>query len=151
MRLEDEIKQSRFKSSQEHAAINILFSANWINRNLHRFHTAHGISSQQFNVLRILRGLNPKPASISLLNERMLDRMSNVSRLVDKLTDKKYAKRVPCEQDRRQVDVFITDKGLDLVNKISEEVDNALLQHVNLTDEEAAQLSTLLDKMRDPR
>lgn len=148
MRIEDEIKQERFKTSTERAAINILFTANWINRQLHRFHTAHGLSQQQYNVLRILRGMSPKPASISLLNDRMLDKMSNVSRLVDKLADKGLAERRPCDSDRRQVDVVITKKGLDLVNEISDKLDQELIDMLHLSNDEANQLSELLDRMR---
>jgi DNA-binding MarR family transcriptional regulator len=148
MRIEDEIKQSRFKNANEKAVINILFTNNWLNRQLHRFYSLYDISSQQFNVLRILRGLNNKPASISLLNERMLDKMSNVSRLVDKLILKGLVNRQVCETDRRQVDVIITAKGLEIVNEISEKLDAEIQNLVNITEDEAEVLSILLDRLR---
>lgn len=148
MRIEDEIKQSRFKNTNEKAVINILYTNNWLNRQLHRFYGFYDISSQQFNVLRILRGLHDKPASISLLNERMLDKMSNVSRLVDKLIAKGLVNRQVCETDRRQVDVVITKKGLEIVNEISEKLDAEIQNLINISEEEAEVLSTLLDKLR---
>lgn len=148
MRIEEEIKQSRFKGANEKAIINILYTSNWLNRQLHRFYGLYDISSQQFNVLRILRGLNDKPASISLLNERMLDKMSNVSRLVDKLIVKGFVSRQVCEADRRQVDVVITAKGLTVVNEISTKLDNEIQNLVHLNDDDAETLSNLLDRLR---
>jgi DNA-binding MarR family transcriptional regulator len=148
MRIEEEIKQSRFKNANEKAVINILYTNNWLNHQLYRFYGLYDISSQQFNVLRILRGLNDKPASISLLNERMLDKMSNVSRLVDKLIAKGLVIRQVCETDRRQVDVVITQKGLTIVHEISVKLDVEIQKLVNINEEEAETLSNLLDKLR---
>jgi Transcriptional regulators len=92
--------------------------------------------------------LNDKPASISLLNERMLDKMSNVSRLVDKLIVKGFVSRQVCEADRRQVDVVITAKGLTVVNEISTKLDNEIQNLVHLNDDDAETLSNLLDRLR---
>lgn len=148
MRIEDEIKQAHFKSTADKAVVNLLFTNNWINRQLHRFYGLYGLSAQQFNVLRILRGMRPEPASISTLNDRMLDKMSNVSRLVDKLILKGLVDRQISETDRRQVDVVITQKGLEVTNEISEKLDSEIVNLVNLSEEDANLLSDLLDRLR---
>src|SRR5690606_17571768 len=115
MKLEDEIKQDKFHSQYHKLMINLLFTGNWVYYHNKKFLKRYGISPEQFNVLRILRGQYPKPSSINLLNERMLDRMSNVSRLVEKLRIKNLLKRSECPKDRRQVDILITEEGLALL------------------------------------
>ena len=107
-----------------------------------------GITQQQYNVLRILRGQNPEPASVGLIQERMIDRSSNASRLVDKLHDKGLAVRKTCKKDRRQVDILITQKGLDLLAQLDESQDMDLNSPIKLSETEADQLSNLLDKLR---
>ena len=149
MKLEDEIKQSRFKDEYQKVGINILFTASWLNKINSEALKPYNISIQQFNILRILRGLGGKPASIKLLTERMIDKMSNASRLVDKLKAKGLVERVECPKDRRQVDILITDKGLVQVEKASEELESNLLDSLsNLSEPEAKNLNSLLDKLR---
>ncbi len=148
MRIEDEIKQKHFQSDMQRALVNLHFTYLHLNRLHGERLRPFSISSQQFNILRILRGQYPNPASIKLLTERMLDKMSNASRLVDKLLAKDLVKRTSCSEDRRRVDVVITDKGLDLIEKASSVVEGGL-SDFKLTDEEAVQLSNLLDKMRE--
>ena len=89
MRIEDEIKQKSFKSKKEKALVNLVFTYNWIKEKRSKTYKEFGLSSQQFNILRILRGQHPNAASVKLLTERMLDKMSNASRLVDKLLEPK--------------------------------------------------------------
>src|SRR4051812_6517349 len=101
MRLEDEIKQTKFKSPQQRLAVNLLYSCNWLNGHYARFFKGIDITTQQFNVLRILRGQYPDHCSLKLVKERMLDRMSDASRIVDKLVAKKYVDRKVCPGDRR--------------------------------------------------
>jgi DNA-binding MarR family transcriptional regulator len=104
---------------------------------------------QQYNILRILKGQNPKSASIKLLQERMLDKMSNSSRLVDKLVDKKLVDRIVCPNDRRRVEVSINQNGLLLLELATNELDSLFNQKLtNFTLAESAQLSDLLDKFR---
>jgi DNA-binding MarR family transcriptional regulator len=108
----------------------------------------YDLTPQQFNLLRILRGQYPKPASITLLKERMLDKMSDASRLVERLLAKGLVERKICPEDRRKVDVVITKKGLKLLEKIDKtdnEMDNYLK---NLSEVEAKKLNELLDKLR---
>ncbi len=110
----------------------------------------YGISLQQFNILRILRGMHPEPASIKLLTERMIDKMSNASRLVDKLAVKGLVVRTGCDSDRRRVDVQITDKGLDLLEEASGIVQTTMHEAFNkLSVEETVLLNDLLDRMRE--
>ena len=149
MRIEDEIQQKKFKSEYQKAHINILFTAAWLNQQNQQILKPLGISTQQFNILRILRGMHPQPASIKLLTERMIDKMSNASRLVDKLLAKDLVQRNESGADRRRVDVVITDKGLQLLEKASIAVEDSLQQEMAmLSEEEAARLNELLDQLR---
>ena len=149
MRIEDEIQQKKFKSEYQKAHINILLTAAWLSQQNQQILKPLGISSQQFNILRILRGMHPQPASIKLLTERMIDKMSNASRLVDKLLAKDLVQRNESGADRRRVDVVITDKGLQLLEKASIAVEDSLQQEMAmLSEEEAARLNELLDQLR---
>ena len=104
---------------------------------------------QQFNILRILRGRGGKPATVKLLTERMIDKMSNASRLVDKLKEKGFVRRQECEEDRRRVDIVITQRGLEITNKASEAVTRTFEAGIRrLSDMDLDTLSNLLDKMR---
>ncbi len=136
MRIEDEIQQKKFKSEYQKAHINILFTAAWLNQQNQQILKPLGISSQQFNILRILRGMHPQPASIKLLTERMIDKMSNASRLVDKLLAKDLVQRNESGADRRRVDVVITNKGLQLLEKASIAVEDSLQQEMAMLSEE---------------
>ncbi|GAB4178243.1 MAG: MarR family transcriptional regulator [Calditrichia bacterium] len=148
MRIEDEIKQEHFRNIYQKALINLIYTANWINSHSNRLLKQYGLSSQQFNVLRILRGQYPKPARVSLLQDRMMDKMSNASRLVEKLRQKGLVERKVCEQDRRAVDVVITVKGLDLLAEI-DAVEGEFEKLLSKLDEKEAQtLNSLLDKIR---
>ncbi|HEU4717357.1 MAG TPA: MarR family transcriptional regulator [Bacteroidia bacterium] len=148
MSLEDEIKQKQFSSIYQKLGLNILFTSSWLQTIQQRLFKPYGITTQQYNVLRILRGQHPNPASVGLIQERMLDRSSNASRLVDKLVDKKLVERNTCPKDRRQVDILISPAGLKLLS----ELDGVIAQHEEtfrvLTEEEARTVSDLLDKFR---
>jgi DNA-binding MarR family transcriptional regulator len=148
MKIEEEIKQGKFRSEYHKLAINLTYTANWFSRVTAQTLKPYKLTPQQFNVLRILRGQKPNPASINLITERMIDKMSNASRLVDKLLEKGLAERTTCESDRRQVDVSITDKGTALLAELDPLLDtlNTLLGKLN--EDEAATLNQLLDKMR---
>lgn len=148
MRIEDEIKQGKFHSEYQKLAINILFTNQWLAANTTKILKPHGISPQQYNVLRILKGQLPKAISVSNIMERMIDKMSNTSRLVEKLRQKEYIERITCEQDRRQVDVKITKKGLALLEKVNEEMNAFKNISDNLTEKDAQIINKLLDKMR---
>lgn len=148
MKIENEINQSKFKSEFQKAHINILFTASWFSQQSTQLLKVYNISWQQFNILRILRGMYPKPASVKLLTERMIDKMSNASRLVEKLKIKGYVERTECDEDRRRVDVRITELGLDILEKASQLMEENLDDGMKITVEEAQVLNEILDKMR---
>ncbi len=148
MGIEQDINQSRFKNEYQKASINLIYTFNWMTGQLKKFHDQFNITSQQFNILRILRGAGT-PLSTLQIRQRMLDKMSDTSRIVDRLVIKELVKKVTCEEDRRLVDVTISEKGLKLLeqtDKYQEDMDNVLK---NLNDAEAKTLNSLLDKIRE--
>lgn len=149
MRLEEEIVQRKFKNEHQKAVVNIFFTSNHFSGLYSKMLRPYELTMPQFNILRILRGQYPNPATIRLLTERMLDKMSNASRLVEKLRQKDLVDRDPCAEDRRQVNVKITEAGLDLLKRIDDEmsgIDNQFMGFISA--EEAATLNAILDKMR---
>lgn len=149
MKLEDEIKQTAFKNDHQKAAINVIFTASWLNQMHMETLKPFNISIQQFNILRILRGMKSNPASVKLLGERMVDKMSNASRLVEKLKAKGLVERNACPHDRRQVDICITKKGLQVTEKASQELELKQSETMKtISPEEATLLSEILDKLR---
>ena len=148
MKLEDEIVQKKFKSEYQKAVVNVIYTHNWLTHFFAQSLKPYKITQQQYNILRILRGQHPKPASVKLIKERMLDKMSDASRLVEKLRVKNLVEREVNLSDRRNVNVFITNKGLDLLKKLDTiEVSSTKLLS-SLNKKEIKQLNDLLDKMR---
>jgi DNA-binding MarR family transcriptional regulator len=149
MRLEEEIKQNKkFTSEFEKLAVNIMYTASWLEaRNIQRL-KPHGISPQQYNVLRILRGSAPKPLMLGEIAVRMIDKNSNATRLVEKLRLKGLVKREVCENNRRQVDIIITSKGMDLLAAIDKENDSWTKSFRILTESKAKSISDALDEIR---
>ncbi len=136
---------SKFKNNKIKALINIKYTANWINSHENEFFRPYGISPQQYNILRILRGAE-KPIKVQVIKERMIDRAPNATRLMDKLCEKKLIERIRCFDDRRVVFISINKEGLNLLDIIDV---NSYLEFLNnLTEKEATTLSKLLDKLR---
>jgi DNA-binding MarR family transcriptional regulator len=150
MSIETDIKQATpFRTPYHRVMVNLMFTSNWVADSQTRVLKPFGLTLQQYNVLRILRGQHPSPVKVSDITERMLDKMSNASRLVDKLVAKKLVLRTECPSDRRAVDVVITDQGLSLLRKIDvHQAEWDSKQTCKLTEEEAIQLSHLLDRLR---
>jgi DNA-binding MarR family transcriptional regulator len=148
MGISQDIQQKTFKSEFSKALINIFYTSAWLNQKHAGLFKAHDLTSPQFNVLRILRGQHPKPATVNLIIDRMLDKSSNASRIIDRLELKGLVIRRQCPSDRRAVDVLISKSGLALLKKMDVEFDAFQNQICNLTEKEAAQLNALLDKMR---
>ncbi len=148
MRLEEEIKQKKFKSEHHKVMINLIYTTNWLMSKHSPLMKQYGLTVQQYNILRILRGQYPKPCTVNLLKERMLDKMSDASRLVDRLLEKDLLVRHTCENDRRRVDITITQNGLDLLEKIDREEDSFYNNMQNISTEEATLLNDLLDRLR---
>ncbi len=149
MGIEEDIKQGKkFENVYEKLIVNIMFTNSWIVDEQSRIFKPYGITTPQYNVLRILRGQYPDACTVNTIIDRMIDRMSNASRIVDRLENKGLVERKVCETDRRAKDVVITEKGLSVLN----EVDNALqlwMKKLELvTDLEAHDMNELLDKMR---
>jgi DNA-binding MarR family transcriptional regulator len=148
MKIEEEIKQSSFISAHQKAVINLIFTSNWLVHKQQSYFKPFGITGQQFNVLRILKGQHPKSISAKGIKSRMLDKHSDVSRLLDRLLAKKLIEKKSCVSDKRASDVFITQKGLALLHEIDSKQND--IDHVlKLTNEEALLLSDLLDKARE--
>ncbi len=142
--ISEDIK-SKFPNNKIKALINIKYTANWLSSNENDFFKPYGISPQQYNILRILRGAG-KPIKVQVIKDRMIERAPNATRLMDKLCDKKFIERIRCEHDRRVVFINITKQGLALLATIDTSKKLDFLD--NLTEEEASQLSDLLDKIR---
>ncbi|MCL4548216.1 MAG: MarR family transcriptional regulator [Bacteroidetes bacterium] len=148
MKLEHEIKQPKFRNEYHKLAVNLIYTYNWLSNVHAELFKKHGITANQFNILRILRGQHPNAATVSLLRDRMLDKMSDASRLVERLRVKGLVKRELSPDDRRRVDVIITTKGLNLlseIDKLNDHYDELLKK---LSSAEAKKLNGLLDKLR---
>jgi len=147
MEIDKEI-QSKFDDNYHRATVNIVFTYNWLAYTMRGQLEKYNITQQQYNVLRILRGQVPNPATVNLLKDRMLDKMSDASRIVDRLVQKNLVTRCTNNKDRRAVDIRISDEGLAILAKLDIELKTSDVIKGNITEDEAAQLSALLDKMR---
>jgi DNA-binding MarR family transcriptional regulator len=148
MTIQEEIKQSAFKSEYQKLIINQLFTGRWLGDIIAKHLKPFGLSNQQYNVLRILRGQPNSGISVNAISERMIDKMSNVSRLIDKLKLKGLIKRTTNKADRRQVDIEITKAGLKVLALIDEQEEQLSSNFKTLSLKEAKQLNDLLDKLR---
>lgn len=147
MTLEQDINQPVFRTEYQKSIINLIYTFNWVNEKINRRFEPFDITQQQFNILRILRGAG-QPLSTLQIRQRMLDRMSDTSRIVDRLVKKGMVKKTVCREDRRLVDVMLTDKGkklLQTMDGMNEEMDSIFKY---LSEAEARQLNMLLDKIR---
>lgn len=148
MGLEQDLKQERFDNIYEKMVVNILFTGSWLsNLNASRL-KPFGLTPEQYNVLRILRGSHPKPMMLADITSRMIDRNSNATRLVEKLKSKAFVNREICETNRRQVDISITEAGLEVLIKIDEGLDDWLQNLKTVPQSEVEALNTTLDKLR---
>ena len=147
MRIEEEIKQAKFKSVHQKAVINLIFTAGWLQGRQQNFFKPYGITNQQFNILRILKGQHPKTISATEIKSRMLDKNSDVSRLLDRLAAKGLIDKQTCPKDKRQSDVLVTKAGLEILTELDKK--QKAIDHVQaLSEKEADELSNLLDKLR---
>lgn len=148
VQLQKEVKTAKFENIFQQALVNVMFTYHWSTQNVKEALAPFDITHQQFNVLRILRGQYPSPATVNLIKNRILDKMSDTSRIVDRLIQKGYVEKTINSYDKRAVDIIITTKGLALLKKMDKEIDFSSFIATNLTVEEAEQLNILLDKMR---
>ena len=147
MSIEKDINQRKFRSEYQKVIVNLIYTYNWTTERLKKIFDEEEITMQQFNILRILRGSN-KPLSTLQIRERMLDKMSDTSRIVDRLVVKGFVKKTTCEEDKRLVDVTISDKGRELLEKLDAFDPEMDAIAKSLTEQEAKTLNSLLDKLR---
>lgn len=148
MGIEKDISQTKFKNAKQKAMLNLLYTYGWVIERIKGFLADEDITHQQYNILRILRGSAPEPLSTLQIRERMLDKMSDTSRIVDRLVAKGLVKKVTCPTDKRLVDVTIADKGQKLLKKLDAEADHMDEIMKNLSEKDAEMLTMLLDKLR---
>lgn len=148
MEIEKEIVNNKFENNHHKVIVNLIYTYGWLTNHLKQRLNKYKITLQQFNILRILRGQYPAPATINLLKERMLDKMSDASRIVDRLVAKGLVQRTVNERDRRAVDIIISEKGLELLKKLDTELSSREILENNISDEDAGLLSSMLDRMR---
>lgn len=148
MRIEQIIKSDNLPEGRK-AAIHLIYTANLVQERTADILKPYGISIPQFNVLRILRGQKGKPANLSTIQDRMLTKMSNTTRIVDKLIEKQLVERIICEKNRRKVEISITPRGLELLSETDAPIDafNELLIK-NFNSDELALFNELLEKLR---
>ena len=147
MGIEKDIQQESFRNEFQKMGINLMYTANWLNERIGRFLMQEDITQQQYNILRILRG-SEVPLSTLQIRERMLDKMSDTSRIVDRLIVKELVEKAACKSDKRLVDITLTEKGLQLVNKLdqyNDQIDSILK---SVTEAEAKTINQILDKLR---
>ena len=148
MSLEEDIQQQNFRNDYQKATINLLYTHSWLEHKLSAFFKQYDLTLQQYNVLRILKGQYPIPISTSDLRERMLDRMSDASRIVERLYKKNLVIRKVCQNDKRKLDIVLSVKGMEIIDRLEEVVDQLDGFLSGLRPEEVQQLNTLLDKLR---
>jgi DNA-binding MarR family transcriptional regulator len=148
MGLEKDIKQQHFTSENQKLIINLVFTNNWLTEKIRDFLSTEDITLQQFNILRILRGSHPRPLSTLTIRERMLDKMSDTSRIVDRLVLKGLVDKKTCPSDKRLVDISITEEGKKVLATIDQKEEEMMAVITNLNQGEMKMLNGLLDKMR---
>jgi DNA-binding MarR family transcriptional regulator len=148
MSIENDINQSRFTSEYQKMNLNLIFTYNWAMERAKRFFEKADLTMQQYNILRILRGA-AKPLSTLQIRQRMLDKMSDTSRIVDRLLKKELVQKVICKNDRRLVDVTISEKGLELLSTLDRHTHELESHLTNISEEEARTVNQLLDKLRN--
>lgn len=148
MHIEEEIRTTKFEDVYHKTMVNLVFTNGWVQNKLRVHLDIYGITHQQFNILRILRGQYPKASTINLLKDRMVDKMSDASRITDRLVQKGLVTRTVNAKDRRAVDILIHETGLNLLDKLDSEMKMSAIVKNHLTEQEAEMLSVLLDKFR---
>ena len=148
MSIEKEINQPKFRNEYQKSVINLIYTYNWMNEKMKIILDQHEITGQQFNILRILRGAGT-PLSTLQIRQRMLDKMSDTSRIVDRLIKKELVRKSICKSDRRLVDIIITDKGKKILERLDACNDQMDEVFKNLSVADARKLNQLLDKIRN--
>uniref|UniRef100_UPI004048DCB6 MarR family winged helix-turn-helix transcriptional regulator n=1 Tax=Roseivirga sp. TaxID=1964215 RepID=UPI004048DCB6 len=148
MNIDEQLKTAKFQNQKHRLRMNMLYTSYWLAENISNFLKPYGITQQQFNLLRILRGQFPEPISTKQLRERMIISNSDTSRLIDRLCEKGLVWKRPCEHDARLIQAFIHEKGQALLAEIDKNIGKLDDVMCNITEEEALTLNKLLNKMR---
>ena len=149
MSIEKDIKQKHFKNPYNKVTVNVMFTTSWILSKYAKILKPYNLTEQQYNVLKILRECYPQSANVNYILEGMIDKMSNASRLVDKLVLKNLVKKVKSQYDLRSVDILLTEKGIDLMNELLIVMDNYENSYYGLDEKEVTLLNVLLEKLRN--
>lgn len=149
MGIDQDINQAKFRNEYQKASINLIYTVNWLTERTKEIFAQEDITPQQFNILRILRGSFPQPLSTLQIRARMLDKMSDTSRIVDRLVAKGLVKKITCKSDRRLVDITISERGKKLLERLDQRQDELDDIIGNISKKEATVLSDLLDKIRE--
>ena len=148
MGIEKDIQQTNFRNEFQKMSINIIYTANWLNEKMGQILATEDITQQQYNILRILRG-SECPLSTLKIRERMLDKMSDTSRIVDRLIVKGLVEKTACQKDKRLVDITISKKGLQLLEKLDSLNDHIDAVLKGVSEKEANTMNQILDKLRE--
>jgi len=149
VKLEEAIKSTRFVSEQQKVTLNVLYTAYWLKSNFSAALKPLDISLEQHNVMRILNGRHPEPMCVKDIGSRMIEKSSNVPRIIDKLVEKKLAKRSQSKADKRETIVLLTERGMNLMHQAKDLLDKATLDIIKLEEDQAGILNQLLDAMKD--
>lgn len=149
MKLEEVLKMNKFSSPKHKAGLNILYTAWWLKTEVSKELKGFGLTHEQFNVLRILKGKHPDAICVKDIACRMIERNSNVPRIIDRLVAKEYVERSTSEIDKRETVIKLTNSGIDILLAANQKVNKLFSSSVNLDDEEALQVNNLLEKMRE--
>ncbi|HEX8279140.1 MAG TPA: MarR family transcriptional regulator [Segetibacter sp.] len=149
MKLEDVLKTGKFSSESQKAGLNIMYTAWWLKTLISRELKIFGLTAEQFNVLRILKGKHPEKMCVKDIAGRMIERNSNVPRIIDRLVAKKYADRSNSEIDKRETVIALTDDGIDILQNASKKVNDLFSRAFSIKEEEARQLNDLLESVRE--
>jgi DNA-binding MarR family transcriptional regulator len=148
MKLEEAIKSTKFRDEGHKATLNILYTAYWLKSKFSGAMKELGMTSEQFNVMRILKGKHPEEMCVKDIGSRMIEKSSNVPRIIDRLVDKKLVKRTTSKEDKRETLISLTDKGIKQLAEASKIMDDIGIEIIGVNNEEATQLNELLEKLR---
>ena len=149
MKLEEAIKSTRFADEKHKATLNLLYSAYWLRNNFSNVLKNEDLTLEQYNVMRILKGKHPEQMCVKDIGGRMIEKSSNVPRIIDRLVTKKLAKRTPSKIDKRETLISLTDKGLTTLTNATSLVDEFTNSIQGSDEKDAMALNELLEKMRD--
>jgi DNA-binding MarR family transcriptional regulator len=148
VKLEQAIQSNKFKDEQHKATLNILYTSYWLKTHFSWSMKEFGITMEQYNVMRILKGKHPERMCIKNIGSRMIEKNSNVPRIIDRLETKRLVERVTSAEDKRESLISLTEKGIVVLEKASDTLDATNDGLIGITNEEAVILNSLLDKMR---